>query len=69
MFWPVRRIDEHNVLPTIVVVVEKGAAISERFRKIFLPERAAVVFEMNAGLVGDVGKLNWTSWPWRRWAW
>src|SRR5580698_4250051 len=55
---PVHRVDEKNVLPAVVVVVKKASAAAHGFRKIFFPESAGVVFEVNAGLRRDVGELN-----------
>jgi len=58
VFWPIHGIDEQDVLPTIVVIVKKSASRPERLRKILFTESAAVMFEMNAGLRGDIGELD-----------
>ncbi len=46
---PIHPIDQNDVLPAIIIVIEKGAAGAERFRKILAAERAAIVLEINAG--------------------
>jgi hypothetical protein len=51
---PVHGIDQQNVLPAVVVVIEKAHAATHGFRKILFSESAAVVFEMNACLGGHV---------------
>ena len=53
---PVRRVDQQEVLPAVVVVVEKRAAGSQRLGQVLLPERAVVVGEADAGGRGDVGE-------------
>ena len=60
---PVHGIDEENVLPAVVVVVDEADAAAHGFRQIFLAEGAAVVLEMNSGLRGDVGEVNRTGGP------
>ena len=50
MARPVHGVDQQNVLPAIVVVVEKADAAAHRFRQVFFPEGAVVVFEVNARL-------------------
>jgi hypothetical protein len=46
---PVHPIDEQDVLPAIVIVIEKRAAGAQSFRQEFGAERAAIVMELNAG--------------------
>src|SRR5207237_8219539 len=55
---PVHRVDEEDVLPAVVVDVEKGAAGPERFRQVLLAERAAVVSKMETGGGGDGGERD-----------
>jgi len=43
-------------LKTIVVVVNEGASGSESFRQVFLPEGAAVVIEVDAAGLSDIGE-------------
>jgi hypothetical protein len=52
------RVDEQDVLPAVVIVVEKRAAGADRLREILLAEGAAVVFESECRLGGDVGELD-----------
>ncbi len=47
---------EENVLPAVIIVVEKAGAAAHGFRQILFSERAGVVFEVDAGLRGDVGE-------------
>ena len=58
MLWPVHGVDDQNVLPAVVVVVEEARAVAHGFRQIFFPEGPGVVFEVNPSLFGYVGKLN-----------
>src|SRR3984957_3107680 len=58
---PVHRINQQNILPAVIVVVEKAGAAAHGLGKIFLSERAAVVFEVNTGLGGYVGELDGTG--------
>ena len=55
---PVRRVDEQDVLPAVIVIVEKSAARADGFRQVMFTIRAAVVLETNAGLRRDVAELN-----------
>jgi hypothetical protein len=59
-FWPrpIHPIDDEDVKPAIGVIVEKGATGAERFREILLAERAVVVNESDASLLGDVGQMK-----------
>ena len=58
MAGPVHGIDEEDVLPAVVVVVEKTDAATHCFGEIFFAERAAVMLKVNAGLRSDVGELD-----------
>ena len=55
---PIPGIDEQDVLPAVVVIVEKTDAAAHGFRQIFFPEGAAVVFEADPRLRGHVGEHN-----------
>src|SRR6267154_4104790 len=56
MFGPVLAIDQNNVGPAVVVVINEGAARAHGFGKIFLPEGRVVVGEVDSGLGGDVAE-------------
>src|SRR5262249_12979339 len=55
---PARRVDQQNILPAIVVVIDKGTTRTSGFRKILLAERTVVMFELNARLCVYVGESN-----------
>ena len=55
---PVHRVDEQDVLPAVVVVVDEGAARADGFREILLAEGAAVMFEADASFGGNVGEFD-----------
>ena len=55
---PAHAVDEENVGPAVVVVIDEGDARAHRFREIFFAEGAVVVDEMDSGLLGDVAELN-----------
>ncbi len=55
---PIHRIDEQDVLPTVGVVVEKGAAGAECFGEELAAVGAAIVLEVDAGLRGDIDELE-----------
>src|SRR6266571_2141523 len=55
---PVHAVDEKNVRPAVVVVVDEGHAGAHGFREIFCAEGAVVVEEMDSGLWRDVAELN-----------
>src|SRR5258708_24159607 len=46
---PVHAVDEDDVLPAVVIVIQKRAAGTQRFGQIFAAERAAVCLEIDAG--------------------
>src|ERR1700730_2368908 len=48
MAGPVHGIDEEDVLPAVIVVIEKTNAAAHGFGKIFFTEGAGVVLEMDA---------------------
>jgi len=58
MTRPVRAIDEKDVLPTVAIIVEKGASGAESFRQELPAEGAAIVLKMDTGLACDVGKAE-----------
>src|SRR5579863_1052577 len=47
--WPVHAVNKENVLPAVAIVVEEGAARTERFGKKLASVCAAVVLKLNAG--------------------
>ena len=55
---PVGTIDQKNVLPAVAIVVEKGAAGAESFGQELSAEGSAVVLEVDAGRIGDVGEAK-----------
>ena len=55
---PVRRVDEEQVLVAVAVVVEERDARAHRLGQELLAERAVVVDEGDAGLLGDVDELD-----------
>src|SRR5262249_21234237 len=70
MIGPVHRIDQQDVLPTIVVVVQERASGSNGFGQELLAVSTAVVLELNPCLRGNVGKSRRTGvarrFSWRR---
>jgi hypothetical protein len=58
---PAGAVDEQNVLPPVVVVIEKSAARPERFRQVFLSEGPVVVLKVNACARRDVDEPK--TWP------
>ena len=55
---PIHAVDEQDVLPAVVVVIEERATRSHSFREIFFPKSAIIVFKDDACLTSDVLKLN-----------
>ena len=51
---PVRRVDEEDVLPSVVVDVDERGAGAQRLGQVLLAERAAVVAEVDASRLRDV---------------
>src|SRR2546422_3934375 len=62
---PIHAVDEQDVLPAVVVVIEEGAARSNGFREILFPESAIVVSKEDTCLTRDVLKLNGEGAGWR----
>ncbi len=58
MAGPVFAIDQHDVGPSVVVVVNEGAARAHGFGKIFFSKSAVVMDEADAGLGDDVAELD-----------
>ncbi len=56
---PVHRIDEEDVGPAVIVVIDDADAAAHGFGQILGAECAAVVFEMDTGLRGYIGEGNW----------
>jgi|SRR5580692_12541570 hypothetical protein len=59
---PVHGIHEQNVLPPVVVVIQKTNPTAHGFGEILFAERSAIVFEVNPGLRRDVGELDRAGW-------
>ena len=55
---PVHRVDEENVGPAVVVVVDDADAAAHGLGQKLGAECAAVVFEMDTGLLGYIGECN-----------
>src|SRR5438445_4087675 len=55
---PVLTIQEEDIRPAVVVVINKGATRAHGFRQIFFPESAVVVSEVDSGLGSDVAELD-----------
>ena len=56
---PVGAVDEEDVLPAVVVVVDEGDARAHGFREPFLAEGAVVVGEVDSG--GAVMSSKWIA--------
>ena len=54
---PVRSVHQQDIQPAVIVIIEEGAARTQRFRQILLPEGAAVMLEGNTGVPGYVREL------------
>ena len=55
---PVHAVNQQNVLPTITVVIEKGASCAHRFREKFAAIGATVVQEADSGARGDIDQTK-----------
>src|SRR6478672_7194884 len=55
---PIHGINQQDVLPAVIVIINKADAGAHGFRKIFLAESAVVVFEMYPGLCGDIDEYD-----------
>src|SRR5262249_52710248 len=53
---PVLAIDQQNVRPSVVVIINEGATRPQGFREIFFSERAVVVRKPDSSLRGDIAK-------------
>ena len=49
MPWPIGRIDEKQILVSIIVVIQESHAAPHGFRQKLLPIRAVVMCEIQAG--------------------
>src|SRR5271170_497238 len=58
MVWPIHRVDNQDVLPSVVVIVEETGAVAHGLRQVLLSERAAIVLERDARLSRHVSELN-----------
>ena len=64
MAGPIHGVDQQDVLPPVIVVVEEADAAAHGFGEVLFSECAAVVFEVDAGLGGDVGELDGAGGGW-----
>ena len=55
---PIGTVHQQNVLPAIVVVIEKRATGAKRFRKQLAPVRSIVMLEIYSGGTGHVGEME-----------
>src|SRR5579859_1670569 len=55
---PVHAVDEDDVLPAVVIVIQKRAAGAQCLGQIFAAERAAVVLEIDASRRSDFNKAQ-----------
>src|SRR5271156_3915954 len=53
---PIHRVDEENILPPIIVVIENTHAAAGRFGKVFLAKRTAMVAKGNTRRSGHIDK-------------
>src|ERR1700722_17577616 len=58
---PVHGIDEENILPSIIVIIQEASAAAHGLREIFFSERAIVVLEVNACLGSDIVEVDGTG--------
>src|SRR5450755_3652198 len=65
MSGPVPGVDQQDVLPPVIVIVEKAGATAHGFRQVLFSKRAIIVLEVNAGLGGDIGELDRSRRPGR----
>jgi hypothetical protein len=61
MSWPVHGVDQENILPSVIVIIEEANTAAHRLREILFPESTTVVFEVNARLGGDICEGNGTG--------
>src|SRR5580692_7971845 len=55
---PVRSVHQENVRPSVIVVVDKRDAGTQRLRQEFLPERPIVVDKLNSSLLRYISKCH-----------
>src|SRR5262249_28765138 len=56
---PVHRIDDENVGPAVIVVVDDAHTAAHRFGQILFAKGTGVVFEVDASGGSDVGEFDW----------
>ena len=56
MAGPIPTVDQQDVGPAVVVIVNEGATRTHGFGQPFLAEGAVIVGEMDSGLGGDVAE-------------
>ena len=64
MTGPIHAVHQQNVLPAIVVVIEKRAARAKRLGKKFSAEGSAVVLKLDSRRGSDVGETKTETWGW-----
>src|ERR1700730_7950212 len=57
MLRPIPGVHEQNVLPPVIVVVQKTDSTAHRFRQILFSKGSAVMPEMNGGPLSNVREL------------
>ena len=55
---PVHPVDQQNIEPAVVVIVEKSTPRPQRFGQILTAKGAVVVVKIEAGRGGDIGQLE-----------
>ena len=55
---PILSVDEENVLPTVGVIIEEGAAGPHGFGEVFFPVSTCIMDEVDSGFARDVGELG-----------
>src|ERR1700686_152211 len=58
MARPIHTVDQKNVRPPVIIVVDESATRPQGLRQEFLPKRAIVMNEMNASLLSHVVKRD-----------
>ena len=63
--WPIHTINQQNVLPAVVVVVEKCATRAQRLRQKFPSEGSAIMLKLYPCRAGDIGEAEPQRRRWR----
>src|SRR6202042_876421 len=56
---PIHGIDQQNILPSVVVVIEKANSAAHGLGKVLFSESPAIVFEADPRLRGHVREFDW----------